>query len=411
MGRARRDAGAPWDASGTLDPAMVDVWARLEPLLAKVQKPARYIGCEDGAAGPGAPPRHRSAWLLAYPDTYEIGLPNQGLQILYEILNERPDAVAERTYAPWIDLEALLRERRAAAVLGRHPPAAPTSSTCWPSTCRPSSSTRTSSTASTWPACPCGPPTAAATHPLVGAGGHCTYNPEPLADFLDFVVLGDGEEVGRRDHRGASATWKAAGRHGRGTTCCGRSRRRRGRVRARRCTTSPTTDGRLVGDHAPLRRRARRRSRSARSPTWPTGRTRSASSCRSPRSSTTGSTSRCSGAAPAAAASARPGMITRPVRERPAEQVADDGAARACAAPATTRWRSPSLSTADFSGIEDGRARRRSTTRHRLRQRLGVAAEPAGRRVHRRHRRRRSRRPAAPGSRSPPRPARGACAR
>jgi hypothetical protein len=45
------------------------------------------------------------AWLLAYPDTYEIGLPNQGLQILYEILNERDDAVAERTYAPWLDLD------------------------------------------------------------------------------------------------------------------------------------------------------------------------------------------------------------------------------------------------------------------------------------------------------------------
>ena len=49
------------------------------------------------------------AWLLCYPDTYEIGLPNQGLQILYEILNERDDAVAERTYAPWVDLEGELR--------------------------------------------------------------------------------------------------------------------------------------------------------------------------------------------------------------------------------------------------------------------------------------------------------------
>ncbi len=55
--------------------------------------------------------RPRSSWLLAYPDTYEIGLPNQGLQILYEILNERADAVAERTYAPWTDLEVLLREQ------------------------------------------------------------------------------------------------------------------------------------------------------------------------------------------------------------------------------------------------------------------------------------------------------------
>ena len=49
------------------------------------------------------------SWLLLYPDTYEIGLPNQGLQILYEILNERADAVAERAYAPWVDMEAAMR--------------------------------------------------------------------------------------------------------------------------------------------------------------------------------------------------------------------------------------------------------------------------------------------------------------
>src|SRR4029453_7473344 len=72
---------------------------------------ARYIGLELGAQRPRHAP-HRVAWLLTYPDTYEIGLPNQGLQILYEILNERDDAVAERTYAPWTDLEAELRARR-----------------------------------------------------------------------------------------------------------------------------------------------------------------------------------------------------------------------------------------------------------------------------------------------------------
>src|SRR6476469_5850808 len=86
----------------------MSVWPRLEPLLAQVQKPARYIGCEDGAQSPAHDPA-KVAWLLAYPDTYEVGLPTQGLQILYEILNERPDAVAERTYAPWTDLEALMR--------------------------------------------------------------------------------------------------------------------------------------------------------------------------------------------------------------------------------------------------------------------------------------------------------------
>src|SRR3954466_15559760 len=103
---------------------MTSLWPRIEPLLATVQKPARYIGCEDGAPTPhpggrpagGAPtPEHggrRVAWLLVYPDAYEVGLPNQGLQILYEILNERDDAVAERAYAPWIDLEALMRSHR-----------------------------------------------------------------------------------------------------------------------------------------------------------------------------------------------------------------------------------------------------------------------------------------------------------
>ena len=61
-------------------------------------RPARWRGCS------------------LYPDTYEIGLPNQGLQILYEILNERDDAVAERRTRPWLDLEQLMRAT-AAAVL------------------------------------------------------------------------------------------------------------------------------------------------------------------------------------------------------------------------------------------------------------------------------------------------------
>src|SRR5579863_4043020 len=88
---------------------MSSLWPRIEPLLADVQKPARYIGCEMGAQRPEHGPG-RVAWLLIYPDTYEIGLPNQGLQILYELLNERPDALAERTYAPWVDMEAAMRQ-------------------------------------------------------------------------------------------------------------------------------------------------------------------------------------------------------------------------------------------------------------------------------------------------------------
>ncbi len=88
---------------------METLWPQVERLLLGVAKPARYIGGEQGAQYPEHGPG-KVAWMLLYPDTYEIGLPNQGLQILYEILNERPDAVAERAYAPWVDMEAAMRE-------------------------------------------------------------------------------------------------------------------------------------------------------------------------------------------------------------------------------------------------------------------------------------------------------------
>ena len=89
-------------------PNMSNLWPRVEPLLARVEKPGRYIGMERGSLRPEHHPQ-LTAWLLVYPDTYEVGLPNQGLQILYEILNERADAVAERAYSPWTDMESSMR--------------------------------------------------------------------------------------------------------------------------------------------------------------------------------------------------------------------------------------------------------------------------------------------------------------
>ena len=87
---------------------MSSLWPRLEPLLMRVQKPARYIGSEGFMTVPRHAPG-KVSWLVVYPDTYEIGLPNQGIQILAEILNERDDAVAERSYTPWPDMAAELR--------------------------------------------------------------------------------------------------------------------------------------------------------------------------------------------------------------------------------------------------------------------------------------------------------------
>ncbi|MCU0267757.1 MAG: TIGR03960 family B12-binding radical SAM protein [Acidimicrobiales bacterium] len=188
---------------------MTSIWPQLEPILPKVARPARYIGLEDGSVQPHHDPR-KVSWLLLYPDTYEIGLPNQGLQILYEILNERDDALAERSYAPWVDLEAELRSRGLPLFsVDTHRPAGEFDLLAF----------NLSAELVYTNVLNCidlaGVPVRAAArrpeHPLVLAGGHCTYNPEPLADFLDAVVLGDGEEV-VAEITEVVRDWKASGR-------------------------------------------------------------------------------------------------------------------------------------------------------------------------------------------------------
>ncbi len=172
---------------------MSTIWPLLEPILPHVAKPARYIGCEDGAVVPEHAP-HKVSWLLTYPDTYEIGLPNQGLQILYELLNERDDAVAERAYCPWTDLASELRSHRLPLFsVESHRPAAEFDVLAF----------NLSAELVYTNVLECIDLAGIPLHAdqrgdrdtLVIAGGHCTFNPEPLADFLDAAVLGDGEEV------------------------------------------------------------------------------------------------------------------------------------------------------------------------------------------------------------------------
>src|SRR5271169_5358315 len=169
---------------------MTSLWERVEPLLWNVAKPARYIGGEDGSfpdlKGDGV-----VRWLLCYPDTYEIGLPNQGLQILYSILNEHDDAAAERAYAPWTDMEAAMR---AASIplfsVETTRPAAEFDVLAF----NLSAELTYTNLLNMLDLARVALHTAArdVDDPVVLAGGHCTYNPEPLADFLDAAVLGDG---------------------------------------------------------------------------------------------------------------------------------------------------------------------------------------------------------------------------
>lgn len=169
------------------------LFPRLEALLPKVQKPIQYVGGELNSTVKDWD-ETTVRWALMYPDAYEVGLPNQGVQILYEILNELPETLAERTYAVWPDLEALMRSEgvpqftvdahrpvRAFDVLGL------------------SFSTELGYTNMLTALDLAGIPLEAADRgdddPIVLAGGHAAFNPEPIADFLDAAVLGDGEQI------------------------------------------------------------------------------------------------------------------------------------------------------------------------------------------------------------------------
>ena len=192
---------------------METLWPRIEQLLPKVAKPARYIGGEQGSQTPEHGP-DKVAWLLLYPDTYEIGLPNQGLQILYEILNERADAVAERAYAPWVDMEAAMR---AAGVplfsVEQHLPAAAFDVLAFNLSAELVYTNVVNLV--DLAGLPIHSAERSADDALVVAGGHCAFNPEPLADFVDAFVMGDGEEVVGEMTEAISKWRRTAGTEGR----------------------------------------------------------------------------------------------------------------------------------------------------------------------------------------------------
>src|SRR5215471_15246752 len=145
------------------------VFARLEPLLPLVRKPIQYVGGELNSVvkdWDAAEVR----WALMYPDAYEVGIPNQGVQILYEVLNGCDGVLTELGYTnlltaldlAGIPLSAADRDER---------------------------------------------------DPIVLAGGHAAFNPEPIADFIDGAVLGDGEQAVLAITE-LIRDWKRAGRPG-----------------------------------------------------------------------------------------------------------------------------------------------------------------------------------------------------
>jgi radical SAM family uncharacterized protein len=169
------------------------VFPRLEPLLPLVRKPVQYVGGEVNAVvkdWDGADVR----WALLYPDAYEVGLPNQGLAILYEVLNEQDGVLAERAYSVWPDMEALMRSARVPQfTVDAHRPVGSFDLLGVSFSTELGYANLLTALDLAW--IPLLAADRSITDPVVVGGGHAAFNPEPLADFLDAVVLGDGEEA------------------------------------------------------------------------------------------------------------------------------------------------------------------------------------------------------------------------
>jgi len=166
---------------------------KIEELLQYVKKPSRYIGHEFNSI--------RKDWrqadfrmALVFPDLYEIGMSHQGLQILYHIVNSKKTYLAERCFVPDLDLEGLLRQHGEPLfslesrqplgdfdVIGITLPY----ELCYGNIL----------TVLDLSGIPLRAVDRNDSHPLVIGGGSCSFNPEPVADFFDAVLLGDGEEA------------------------------------------------------------------------------------------------------------------------------------------------------------------------------------------------------------------------
>jgi radical SAM family uncharacterized protein len=166
------------------------LWERIEPLLDRVERPVRYVDGEWNAVRDDA--SYRVA--LVYPDTYELGMANQALSILYARLGSLPEVVAERCFVPWKDMADLLRQE--GIPLFTLETGTPLAGCDLVGITLPYELTYTNILEVLDLA---GIPLYAAARgeedPLIVGGGPCAFNPEPVADFFDAILVGEGEEA------------------------------------------------------------------------------------------------------------------------------------------------------------------------------------------------------------------------
>lgn len=166
---------------------------KIEKVFSQVQKPARYTGGEWNAI--------KKDWdtvdvrmAFAFPDVYEIGMSFLGLQILYDLVNKRSDTLMERTFAPWVDMEEKMRQQGIPlfTVESRRPLV---DFDIIGFTLQYEMTFTNIVNMLELAGIPIHSSQRDETMPLIIAGGPCVYNPEPLADFIDLFVIGEGEEV------------------------------------------------------------------------------------------------------------------------------------------------------------------------------------------------------------------------
>lgn len=162
-----------------------------DEILLTVEKPARYIGNEVNMVVKDLD-KIDIRFCMCFPDVYEIGMSHLGIQILYDMFNRRGDTYCERVYSPWVDLDAIMREKNIPLfALESQDPIKDFDflgitlqyEMCYTNILQVLELSQI----------PIYAKDRAEEDPIVVGGGPCAYNPEPLADFFDFFYIGEGE--------------------------------------------------------------------------------------------------------------------------------------------------------------------------------------------------------------------------
>ena len=162
-----------------------------DDILLKVEKPARYIGNEVNSVTKDLN-NVNIRFAMCFPDVYEIGMSHLGIQILYDMFNSMDDVWCERVYSPWVDLDAIMRERKISLfALESQDPVKNFDflgitiqyEMCYTNILQVLDLSEIPLLAKD----------RSDTDPIVIGGGPCTYNPEPIADFFDLFYIGEGE--------------------------------------------------------------------------------------------------------------------------------------------------------------------------------------------------------------------------